>query len=122
MTILVTGGRGRIARAVYAGLTAAGRDVRIASRAPADLPGAIAYDPLSPALDGVTQVFLYADPSTAGLFAAAADAAGVRQVVLLSSMSSQAGTDEAAGDPHAETEQLVGSGSYATTYCSPARS
>jgi uncharacterized protein YbjT (DUF2867 family) len=120
MTILVTGGRGRIARAVYAGLTAAGRDVRIASRAP-DLPGAIAYDPSSPAaaLDGVTQVFLYADPATAGLFAAAADAAGVRQVVLLSSMSSQAGTDEAAGDPHAETELLVGSGSYATTYLQP---
>jgi uncharacterized protein YbjT (DUF2867 family) len=124
MTILITGGRGKIARAVTAGLVSAGRDVRIASRSPQDLPGAVAWnfdDPssLAAALDGVTQVFLYAEPSTAALFTAAADAAGVRQVVLLSSMSSQADNDEAAGDPHAETESLVGGGSYATTYLQP---
>jgi uncharacterized protein YbjT (DUF2867 family) len=124
MTILITGGRGKIARAVAGGLVSAGHDARIASRSPQDLSGAIGYDPgdpssLAAALDGITQVFLYAEPSTAGLFATAADAAGVRQVVLLSSMSSQAGTDEAAGDPHAETEAIVGTGSYATTYLQP---
>ncbi|GAA1526792.1 NAD(P)H-binding protein [Kribbella lupini] len=124
MTILITGGRGKIARAVTAGLISAGRDVRIASRSPEDLPGSVGWDfddpsSLAAALDGVTQVFLYAEPSTAGLFAAAADAAGVRQVVLLSSMSAQAGNDEAASDPHAQTEALVGSGPYATTYLQP---
>ena len=124
MTILITGGRGKIARAVTAGLTSAGRDVRVASRSPEDLPGSVGWDfgdpsSLAAALDGITQVFLYAEPSTAALFATAADAAGVRQVVLLSSMSSQADNDEAAGDPHAETEALVGSGGYATTYLQP---
>lgn len=124
MTILITGGRGKIARAVAAGLVSAGRDVRIASSSPEDLPGAVGWDLTDPsslaaALDGITQVFLYAEPSTAGAFVAAADAAGVRQVVLLSSMSSQAATDAAAGDPHAETEAVVGRGAYATTYLQP---
>ncbi|MEV6285956.1 NAD(P)H-binding protein [Kribbella sp. NPDC051770] len=124
MTILITGGRGKIARAVATGLVSAGRDVRIASRSPQDLPGAVAFDATDPAsvaaaLDGISQVFLYAEPSTAGLFAAAADAAGVQQVVLLSSMSSHADNDDAAGDPHAETELIVGSGAYATTYLQP---
>ncbi|WP_433018343.1 hypothetical protein [Kribbella sp. CA-294648] len=48
MSILITGGRGKIARAVHAGLVAQGRDVRVASREPADLPGAIALDPAHP--------------------------------------------------------------------------
>ncbi|GAA0595222.1 NAD(P)H-binding protein [Kribbella sandramycini] len=117
MTILVTGGRGAIARAVSTGLTDAGHDVRIASREPADVPGAVAYDPADPgpALEGVSQVFLYADRSAPGAFVAAAEAAGVKQVVLLSSLSALDGPD----DPHAKAERAVGAGSYATTYLQP---
>jgi uncharacterized protein YbjT (DUF2867 family) len=124
MSVLVTGGRGKIARAVHAGLTAHGRDVRVASREPADLPGAVALDTAHPvslanALDGISQVFLYADPSTAELFVEAAENAGVQQVVLLSSMSSQADNEHASGDPHAGAERVITSGAYATTRLQP---
>ncbi|MFK4087794.1 SDR family oxidoreductase [Kribbella sp. NPDC020789] len=118
MTILVTGGRGAIARAVASGLTAAGREVRIASREPADLgPSAVAYDPAdpAPALAGVSQVFLYSDPHSAPAFVAAADAAGVKQVVLLSSLSALGGPE----DPHAKTEHVIAAGGYATTRIQP---
>ncbi|MEV5966636.1 hypothetical protein AB0L70_33010 [Kribbella sp. NPDC051952] len=117
MTILVTGGRGTIARAITAGLTAAGQDVRVASREASAVPGSITYDPVdpSPALDGISQVFLYSDPHSAPAFVRAAEAAGVKQVVLLSSLSSLGGPE----DPHAKTERVIGSGSYATTYLQP---
>jgi uncharacterized protein YbjT (DUF2867 family) len=117
MTILVTGGRGAIARAVTAGLIAAGHDVRVASREPSALPSAVGYDPAdpAPALRDISQVFLYSDPSTAPAFATAAEAAGVKQVVLLSSLSSLGGPD----DPHAKTEQVIANGSYATTRLQP---
>lgn len=124
MTVLVTGGRGKIARAIQTGLTSAGLDVRVASREPADVPGAIALDPtdlesLAAALKDVSQVFLYSDPSSAALFAEAAEAAGVKQVVLLSSLSSHADNDDASADPHAETERAIAAGSYATTFLQP---
>lgn len=117
MTILVTGGRGAIARAVTAGLIAAGQDVRVASREPSALPSAVAYDAAdpTPALRDISQVFLYSDPSTAPAFAAAAEAAGVKQVVLLSSLSSLGGPE----DPHAKTEHVISQGSYATTRLQP---
>ncbi|MEU8224054.1 NAD(P)H-binding protein [Kribbella sp. NPDC048915] len=117
MTILVTGGRGAIARAVTAGLVDAGQDVRVASREPSALPSAVAYDPAdpSPALRGISQVFLYSDPSTAPAFVAAAEAAGVKQVVLLSSLSALGGPT----DPHARTEQVIANASYATTRLQP---
>ncbi len=124
MSILITGGRGKIARAVSAGLTAAGRDVRIASREPSDLPGAIALDPTDPgslatALQDVSQLFLYADPSSATAYAEAAEAAGVKQVVLLSSLSSHADNDKAAADPHAQSERAFATTSFATTFLQP---
>ena len=117
MTILVTGGRGAIARAVTASLIEAGQDVRVASREPSALASAVAYDPAdpAPALHGISQVFLYSDASTAPAFVAAAEAAGVKQVVLLSSLSSLGGPE----DPHAKTEQVITSGSYATTRLQP---
>jgi uncharacterized protein YbjT (DUF2867 family) len=124
MSILVTGGRGKIARAVHAGLVAAGHDVRVASREPADLPGAIPLNPAHPvslanALDGISQVFLYSDPSTAELFVEAAENAGVKQVVLLSSMASKASHEEAAANPHGEAERVIADGAYATTVLQP---
>jgi uncharacterized protein YbjT (DUF2867 family) len=129
MTILVTGARGTIARAVTLGLTAAGHDVRIASRDPSAVPpiassaaaagpsAVVGYDRAdpAPALRGVTQVFLYSDPASAPAFVTAAEAAGVKQVVLLSSMSALGGPD----DPHAKTERVIASGSYATTRLQP---
>jgi uncharacterized protein YbjT (DUF2867 family) len=118
MSILVTGGRGKIARAVTTGLTNAGRDVRVASREPSAVPSSIAYDPANPApaLRDISQVFLYADSSSAQTFVEAAEAAGVKQVVVLSSMASDAGGD----DPHAQAERVIGSGSFATTHLRPA--
>jgi uncharacterized protein YbjT (DUF2867 family) len=124
MTVLVTGGRGKLARAVQAGLVSCGREVRVASREPADLPGAIALDTADPsswsvALKDISQVFLYSDPSTAGVFVEAAEVAGVEQVVLLSSMSSQADNENAAADPHAAAERVILDGSFATTRLQP---
>ncbi|MFG1815036.1 SDR family oxidoreductase [Kribbella sp. NPDC049174] len=118
MTILVTGARGTIARAVIAALTASGQPLRIASREPSAVPNAVVYDPSDPgpALQDISQVFLYADPASAPAFVAAAEAAGVKQVVLLSSMASHA---DHPGDPHAETERIIGSGAYATTVLQP---
>ena len=124
MTILITGGRGKIARAVQAGLSSRGREVRVASREPAELPGAVALDPTdlsswSIALKDVSQVFLYSDPSTATVFVEAAEAAGVQQVVLLSSLASQADNRNAAADPHSAAEREILSGSFATTLLQP---
>ena len=60
MTVLVTGGRGAIARATTAGLRAAGETVRVGGREPAALddPAAVLVDLTRPktfpaALDGV---------------------------------------------------------------------
>ena len=98
--ILVTGARGRVGRAVLDALLAAGvpaADLRGSGRdasrleLPAGVEGVAVdlTDPatLPPALDGVDQVFLYAQGDTSGI-ADAAVAAGVGHVVLLSSMSS----------------------------------
>src|SRR5689334_4975090 len=94
MTILVTGARGQIGRAVITSLHARGLPVRAASADPAalDLPAgvqavALNDDPetLSAALKDVTQVFLYANAALADAFVAAAERAGVEHVVLLSS-------------------------------------
>lgn len=124
MTILVTGGRGKIARVIQRGLTANGLDVRTASREPVDLPSAVALDfadpaSLASAMQDVTQVFLYANPDTAQVFVDAAEAAGVKQVVLLSSMSSHGDNADASGDPHAVAERLIATGSFATTFLQP---
>jgi uncharacterized protein YbjT (DUF2867 family) len=95
MTVLVTGARGAVAREVVSQLLAAGERVRVGSAA--GPPGGFASevdsvradlaDPatLPAALAGVDKVFLYAEPAGIGGFVAAASAAGVRHVVLLSS-------------------------------------
>ncbi|VVJ24545.1 Putative hydroxylase [Amycolatopsis camponoti] len=93
MTILVTGARGHVGRAVLDALVAAGQDVRASSRdaTTLDVPTAKVSvdleDPstLDAALDGVESVFLYTRPSGIEGFVKAAEAAGVRHVVLLSS-------------------------------------
>jgi uncharacterized protein YbjT (DUF2867 family) len=127
MTVLVTGARGKIAQGVLDGLRAVGKDVLPATRPghAADAPdGAVEVDFTDPAsaksaLDGVSQVFLYASPAIAQAFTEAADTAGVEQVVLLSSAASQEGTDAAADDPHAAVEHVLATGRFATTFLQP---
>ncbi|WP_410590893.1 NAD(P)H-binding protein [Amycolatopsis sp. lyj-23] len=95
MTILVTGASGHVGRAVLDALVSAGQNVRAASRdaAKLDVPDGVAKvsadleeaSTLEPALDGVSAVFLYVRPQGIEGFVKAAEAAGVRHVVLLSS-------------------------------------
>jgi uncharacterized protein YbjT (DUF2867 family) len=92
---VVFGARGNVGRHVAAGLSAAGEQVRATSRDPATAPGppdleVVAADlerpeTLPAALAGAEKVFLYAKPLGVAGFVAAARAAGVRHVVLLSS-------------------------------------
>jgi uncharacterized protein YbjT (DUF2867 family) len=95
MVAVVFGARGSVGRHVALGLGAAGEQVRLTSRNaamagfPADVQVADADlerpETLGPALDGAQKVFLYARPRGIDGFVSAARAAGVRQVVLLSS-------------------------------------
>ncbi|GAA2061506.1 NAD(P)H-binding protein [Catenulispora yoronensis] len=95
---LITGATGNVGRNVVEQLAAAGHKVRALSRNPerAQWPAgvdAVAGDladaaSLGAALAGVEAVFLLAVPTASGAdFVAAAEAAGVRRVVLLSSGS-----------------------------------
>lgn len=96
-TTLVTGARGGIGASLLRRLHSLGHDVRAASRAPEqlDVPAGVPVagldlaDPATfgPALAGVGDVFLYAEPAAIDELLAAAIAAGVRRVVLLSSDS-----------------------------------
>ncbi|GAA3117876.1 NAD(P)H-binding protein [Streptosporangium carneum] len=97
MTILVTGGRGLVAGTLLPLLHGKGHDVRVASSDPAKLnpPEGVPTvkcdltDPTTfpAALDGVTSVFLYAEPAHIDAFVERAVDAGVRHIVLLSSSS-----------------------------------
>ncbi|MEU4193813.1 NAD(P)H-binding protein [Kribbella sp. NPDC026611] len=97
MTTLVIGARGAVGRHVLDGLQAARVPVRASVRdlAKADFAPGIDVvqadltrpETLAAALDGVKQVFLYAEPHGATAFGKAARAAGVERVVLLSSGS-----------------------------------
>ncbi|MGK8523024.1 NAD(P)H-binding protein [Nocardia asteroides] len=95
MVTVVFGARGNVGRHVAAGLIAKGEQVRPTSREPhaegfpqgekvfeADLERP---ETLPAALDGAQRVFLYAKPDGIDGFVAAAEAAGIRHVVLLSS-------------------------------------
>ncbi|MER5416287.1 NAD(P)H-binding protein [Streptomyces virginiae] len=97
MTTLITGARGRVARAVAARLHSAGLPVRAASAHPAELtvPDGVGTAELvldrpetfATALRGVRQVFLYPQPAGIHDLIKAAEVAGVEHVVLLSSSS-----------------------------------
>jgi uncharacterized protein YbjT (DUF2867 family) len=103
--VLVTGARGAVGQAVVARLLAAGLTVRAASADPAGLtvpPGVEVAELRLDApetLDGVRQVFLYAEPAGIDAFVKSARAAGVEHVVLLSSSSVH--------DPDAENNPLA---------------
>ncbi|MGW6951213.1 NmrA family NAD(P)-binding protein [Streptomyces xanthophaeus] len=125
MSILVTGGRGAVARGLSALLAARGIPYRLGSREP-DTPGTVRCDLTDPttfpaALDGVRSVFLYAEASRVESFVKEAVAAGVEHVVLLSS-SSVLGPD-AANSPlsasHLAVEEALTSSSLRTTLLRP---
>lgn len=130
MTILVTGARGRVGRAVLHGLLAAGvpaDDLRGTGRDPdlLALPAgvrALRLDPADPAtvaaaLDGVDRVFLYAAEGIDVVADAARDA-GVEHVVVLSSLSVQ-DDDGPLGAHHREAEDAVRARGLTTTALRP---
>ncbi|MET9852591.1 NAD(P)H-binding protein [Streptomyces sp. NPDC006450] len=107
--ILVTGGRGAVARGLSSLLTARGVPHRLASREP-DTPGTIHCDLTDPAtfpeaLAGVRSVFLYAEAAAIDAFVKEAASAGVEHVVLLSSSSVLA--PDAADSPLAASHLAV---------------
>ena len=118
--ILVTGATGNVGRNVVRELLADGQQVRALTRRPesAGLPEGVEVvrgdlaEPgsLPAALDGVQAVFLFPAPGTAPGLLAAAEQAGVKRVVVLSSGSVQDGVAEqqhVIAALHAEVEQAV---------------
>jgi uncharacterized protein YbjT (DUF2867 family) len=97
VSLLITGARGGIGAGLLRRLHASGYDVRAASRAPErlELPAgipAVALDladpkTFAPALTGVTDIFLYAEPAGIEALLGTSITAGVQRVVLLSSDS-----------------------------------
>ncbi|MEU8634966.1 NAD(P)H-binding protein [Amycolatopsis sp. NPDC048633] len=127
MTILVTGARGNVARALVGRLLEDGHEVRAAGRDPgrARLPGGVevvAADLGRPeswdvALDGVTKAFLYA--GTAGLGGFLARASGLTQVVLLSALGADPASEDAITRAHGEAEQAVRAAGIPWTFLRP---
>ncbi|MFI6687521.1 NAD(P)H-binding protein [Streptomyces sp. NPDC050485] len=97
MTVLITGSRGKVATTLIPLLRERGLSVRAASASPDKLTlpdgvDRVVCDLDEPAtfpaaLAGVKSVFLYANPKHIEAFLAAAKAAGVQHIVLLSSSS-----------------------------------
>ncbi|WP_330329092.1 NAD(P)H-binding protein [Streptomyces sp. NBC_00536] len=104
MVTVVFGARGNVGRNVAAGLLAAGEKVRGTSRNPeaGGFPSTLEVvqadlerpETLPAVLAGADKVFLYAKPEEIEAFVTAAQSAGVRQVVLLSSVSVVMATSE----------------------------
>ncbi|MFJ4774897.1 NAD(P)H-binding protein [Streptomyces sp. NPDC088762] len=125
MSILVTGGRGAVARGLSALLASHGIPHRVGSREPAG-PDTVHCDLSDPAtfpgaLEGVRSVFLYAEASGIDAFVKEAVAAGVEHVVLLSSSSVLA--PDAADSPlsasHLAVEQALSASPLRTTLLRP---
>jgi len=128
MTILVTGASGLVGRAVLDQLRAAGADVRASSRDPqaAHLPTGVPVvtadltrpETLPAALDGVSRVFLYAQPEG---IVRAATAAGVEHVVFLSSSSTVTGpgADDPIAQRHLVVERALENSGMAWTFVRP---
>jgi uncharacterized protein YbjT (DUF2867 family) len=131
MSILVTGARGHVGRAVLGALVAAGQDVRASSRdaTTLDVPDGVAKvsadleDPstLDAALDGVTAAFLYTRPQGIDGFVKAAEAAGVRHVVLLSSSATlePQSAQSRIARLHRAAEEALAAAPFASTALNP---
>ena len=131
-TILVTGATGNVGRHLLALLVADGHPVRALSRAPQDAvwPADVDVvagdlgDPaaLDAALTGVDSVFLFAAPGSGPAFVAAAQRAGVRRVVLLSSGAVDDDAQVQDGPIaayHAELEQTLRDSGLSWTFLRP---
>ncbi|CAO5241991.1 NAD(P)H-binding protein [Frankia sp. AgKG'84/4] len=130
MTVLVTGGRGAVARAVVDGLLAEGVPVRVASREPArvDAPAGVEVvgadlgrpESTRGVFDGVGAVFLYASPEGVDGVLAAAAAARVERIVLLSSLSAeQEGAANEIARRHTVVEAAIAASGLAWTFVRP---
>ncbi|GIG66214.1 SDR family oxidoreductase [Phytomonospora endophytica] len=128
MTILVTGARGSVARAVVDRFVAAGEDVRAAGSDPSKTPPIegvpiAGFDladraNLKAVLDGVDRVFMYAVHSGIENFLDAARDAGVRHIVLLSSIAA-AFPGNPIGDMHLAVENPLRESGIAYTILRP---
>ncbi|RSM64348.1 hypothetical protein DMB66_20845 [Actinoplanes sp. ATCC 53533] len=117
MTILITGARGTVGGGVLRRLHATGHRLRAASREPDRLAVPEGVEtalldlakPESGALDGVSRVFLYAEPEGIDEFVRAAEAAGVERIVLLSSSAvlSPTAMDSPLGRHHLLVERAL---------------
>ncbi|KAA5833680.1 NAD(P)H-binding protein [Saccharopolyspora hirsuta] len=129
MTVLVTGATGNVGRRVVERLLASGAKVRALTRNPdsAGLPGEVELfrgglgdaEPLARALDGVDRVFLFPIPESTPTFVAQAAAAGVRRVVVLSSLAVEFDDSNAIGQRHRLIEQAVADGGFEWTFLRP---
>jgi uncharacterized protein YbjT (DUF2867 family) len=127
--ILVTGVGGRVGRRVLDDLAAAGAAVRAGTTRPDGVPvpaggSVVRLDLADPAtmpaaLDGIDGVFLYAEPRGAGPFVAAAEAAGVKRVVLLSSLGVERGDQSPITLRHSIVEDALRGSSMAWTFLRP---
>ncbi|MFD9407806.1 NAD(P)H-binding protein [Streptomyces sp. NPDC059989] len=125
MSILVTGGRGAVARGLSILLTSHGIAHRLASREPdrADTVHCDLSDPatFAGALEGVRSVFLYAEAAGIDAFVKEAVTAGVEHVVLLSSSSVLApgAADSPLSASHLAVEQALSASPLRTTLLRP---
>jgi len=128
MTVLVTGATGNVGRNVVNLLLAEGVPVRATSRDPASLPAGVdahAADLTEPksfetALNGVDKVFLFPSPQGVDGFVAVAKAAGVRHIVLLSSISTlEEGSPNPITRMHVTVETAVANSGIPWTFVRP---
>ncbi|MFJ8871587.1 NAD(P)H-binding protein [Streptomyces sp. NPDC102473] len=127
MTVLVTGSRGKVGSLLVEILHSHGVAVRAGSGTPAKLsvPEGVETVKLAldhpadfpAALDGVTGVFLYAEPAHIDAFVAEAEKAGVEHVVIMSAdavLRPGAAQDPIAA-PHLAVEQALAASSLPST-------
>lgn len=128
MTVLVTGATGNVGRNVVDLLLAAGVEVRAAARNPSSLPDEVdartadLTDPSSfvDVLKGVDKVFLFPNPAGAQGVVDAAKSAGVRHIVLLSSIAvTEPNVENMIAKMHIDVESAVRNSGIAWTFVRP---
>ncbi|MQY18570.1 NAD(P)H-binding protein [Nocardia macrotermitis] len=132
MVTVIFGARGNVGRHVAVGLSALGEPIRLTSRNPGSLgtthgvSEVVAADlerpeTLPAALHGARRVFLYTKSTGIDGFVAAAESAGVRHVVLLSSGSvvQPGAEDNPIAQEHLAVESAIEKSGLAWTFIRP---
>ncbi|WP_086820114.1 NAD(P)H-binding protein [Allokutzneria sp. NRRL B-24872] len=131
MTILVTGATGNVGRNVVEMLLAEGVSVRATTRRPetAGLPEGVDVraadlaepETLAAPLSTVDKVYLFPEPGSVGEFVKLAEEAGVRRVVVLSSLSAKENNaeDDVIGRRHVVVERAVEASTMDWTFVRP---